>query len=103
MLLTLTGYSQSGREARVGAQIRKLDTETEDEACSVIFRVKPRPTCEGMALPAVAWALRHPLTIKKMPPPIPTGQSDGGNSLTAIFSSWICLGLCQVDKIQPAQ
>lgn len=50
----------------------------------------------------VVWALRHPSTIKKMPPPTPPGQCDGGNSLTGILSSSVCLGLGQVDKTQPA-
>lgn len=45
----------------------------------------------GLALPDQS-------LIKRMPPDMPSGQSDGGSSLAEVLSSWLTLFLRQVDQ-----
>lgn len=53
-----------------------------------------RSTCLGMVPLMVDSALLHQLVIKKMPPHMPTGQSDDGNSSV----EGPCYEVCQVDN-----
>lgn len=61
--------------------------------------------CHHPGSPAQEW---HHHSDLRPPTPIinqendPTGQGDGGSSSVEIPSSWLHLGLCQVDKNQPA-
>lgn len=58
----------------------------------------PRPTCLGMAPPAVGLALRHKSQSRKCPIDIPTGQFDGGTTPQLRLPLLGNPSLCQADK-----
>lgn len=90
-----TSYSHLSMEVMAGAQaVTKTEIKHRGIASPGVFRYfsyTVRPTCLGMVVPTVGWALLHQIAIKKMPHRFPVLQYDRGDSSTEVPFSWTTL------------